>query len=110
MTAVFDSAEVATTGTTPVDVVPDPGASNQSELLVLAVWNRDTATRIVTAIKTGGGITPFELGSTELGTLKRGVIPVAGAVVQNGEKIQVKSDAAAATTEPAVHASWFTIP
>jgi len=110
MTAVFDSAEVALTGTTPVDVVPDPGASNQSELLILAVWNRDTVTRIITAQKTGGGITPFELGSVELGTLKRGVIPIAGTVVENGQKIQVKSDGTAATTEPAVHGSWFKIP
>lgn len=110
MTAVFDEIEVATTGTTAVDVVPNPGASNQSELLLLAVWNRDTATRIVTAQKTGGAITPFELGSVELGTLKRGVIPIAGAVVKNGMKIQVKSDATAATTEPAVSGNWFTIP
>lgn len=110
MTATFDSTEVATNGTTAVDVVPDPGSGNQSELLLLSVWNRDTATRIVTAQKTGGGITPFELGSIELGTLKRGVIPIAGCVVENGMKIQVKSDATAATTEPAVHGSWFKIP
>ena len=110
MAAVFDSDEKALTGTTPVDLVPDPGASSQSQLLLFSAWNRDNATRTITAQKTGGTISPMELGSTTLVAGGRGVIPISGAIVENGQKIQAKSDATAATTEPAVHASWFKIP
>ena len=110
MAAVFDSDEKALTGTTAVDFVPDPGASNQSEALACLVWNRDNTTRTVKAQKTGGTITPQELGSVTLAAGKHGIIPIAGAVVKNGQKIQLVSDATAAATEPSAHVSWFKIP
>jgi len=111
MTATFGATDIATNGTTPVDVVPDPGASNQSELLLITVWNRDSVDHTYTAQKvTGTAVDPMTLGTANIGTLKLGVIPVAGAVVTNGQKIQVKVNAALTTTESAVHASYFKIP
>jgi len=110
MAATFDSDEKALTGTTPVDFVPDPGASNQSEALTCNVWNRDNTTRTIKAQKTGGTVTPLELGTVTLAAGARGIIPIAGVVVKNGQKIQLVSDATAATTEPAAHVSWFKIP
>lgn len=110
MAAVFATTDLALTGATPVDFVPDPGASNQSELLLFTVWNRDTVTQTITVQKTGGTVTPMELGTITLATLTRGVVPISGAVVTNGQKIQALLPGAHTTTAPACHASWFTIP
>lgn len=108
--AIFDNATVALTGTTAVDVIADPGASIYFQADAVMIWNRDTATRTITAQVTGGSITPFEVGSVQVATLKYAAIPLNGLTLKSGQKLQCKSDATAATTEPAVRPSWFKIP
>jgi len=110
MAATFDSVNVALNGTTPVPVVPDPGSGSTSEVLLVAVHNRDTASRTITARTTGGTINPNQLGSAVIAAGKHGVIPIAGAVVSNGETLELLTDGAAATTEPSAHVSWFNVP
>ncbi len=111
MAARFETPEVATVGTTPQTVL-SVGAAEQCQILSVYAWNRDTATRVLTLKKTGGTITPFTFPAITLAAGERRNIldaPCVG-LDGNGEALTVESDAAAATTEPAVHAVGFKVP
>lgn len=97
--------EGATNGTTAVDVVPVPGASIRRLVKSVGVSNRDTVSRTPVLYKDKGG-TLYELGRKTLASGEYWVYDKTVVLDATNEKVVIKSDATATTTEPSFDAAF----
>lgn len=93
-------------GTTPVTVVPSPGASEQNVVVLITIQNRDTATVNVTLRKvSAGGTRQLWKGDLNVGD----TLEWDGRVVLDAttDSITAVMAGAAATTNPDWSSSWI---
>lgn len=97
--------EGATNGTTAVDVVPAPAASTRRLVRNIGVSNRDSVSRTPALYKDKGG-TLYELGRKALSAGEFWVYDKLVVLDATNEKVVIKSDATATTTEPSFDAAY----